>query len=173
MHIINIMYIITSIMTFLYPYITYWPYTHYVCYVYYIVYCIYTHYIHFGFRFHRFHISCTNHRFAGKKILGHQPRMLIHTAMMIQQEPLNQQNCRQLANETVRVLSALLTVSCLCVIWIWPRAFLPKPETTMLLKCSTPSLPWARLSPLAQGNWWVQDVSVCRAVRCRLARFCV
>ena len=45
------------------------------------------------------------------------------------------------ANATVRALSALETVTWLCAIWIWPRAFLPKPEMTMQLKCSTPNLP--------------------------------
>ena len=38
-------------------------------------------------------------------------------------------------------LVALATVTWLCAIWIWQRAFLPKPEMTMQIKCSKPNLP--------------------------------
>ncbi len=38
-------------------------------------------------------------------------------------------------------LVCLKTVTWLCAIWIWPRAFLPKLEMTMQTKCSTPNFP--------------------------------
>ncbi len=99
-----------------------------------------------------FYDSLWTPSFAGRENSRHLLKTMTLTATVNQLEPFIPLKPGLPANATVRAFSALVTVTCLCATWIWPRAFLPKLEMTMQPNFATPSFPWPRHSPFSQ--WW-------------------